>query len=202
MSLLQKVLEGAVGADFFASLERTVVTVNLKRLSPNAVTSYWIATRLLSNGTINQIFQLQFPHQVDPTLKPLEAESMVFDQCSSIFDSHIMPLLQEAIQTEGFVAPLAELPHEQRAQLAIGHMGLHSRIQNLGNETSNLNVRTARQYQIAKSFGLGTAVAAIAAFESIEPTTVARRLTRTRDAGLIEKALKTTKGRERRKEGK
>jgi hypothetical protein len=78
MSLLQKVLEGAVGADFFASLERTVVTVNLKRLSPNAVTSYWIATRLLSNGTINQIFQLQFPQSYPHLLaKMMRAEFLV-----------------------------------------------------------------------------------------------------------------------------
>lgn len=199
MSLLQNVPDGNLGADFFASYERTVVTINIKRLSPELATSYWIATRLLRDGSINQVFQMQFPHKVDALLGGMEIEIALRRPLSTFLDEHVLPLLRVVNETEGFVAPLAELSHEQRTQLAVGHMRLHEKLQNLGNQASNLNVRTAREYQIAKSFGLGTAVAAIAAFENIEPTTVARRLTRTRDAGLIEKSMKTTKGRNERK---
>lgn len=199
MSLLQNVPDGTLGADFFASYERTVVTVNIKRLAPELATSYWIATRLLQDGSINQVFQMQLPHTVDALLSGIEIEVALQSPLSTIFDEHIQPLLKVVNETESFVSPLAELSHDLRTHLAVGHMRLHEKLQNLGNQDSNLNVRTAREYQIAKSFGLGTAVAAIAAFEKIEPTTVARRLTRTRDAGLIEKSMKTTKGREERK---
>lgn len=199
MSLLQNVPDRNLGTDFFASYERTVITINVKRLAPSFAMSYWIATRLMEDGSINQVFQMQFPHKVDELLSGLELELALESPLSIILEKHILPLLDVVNESESFLAPLAELSHEQRTQMAIGHMRLHDKLQNLGNQSSNLNVRTAREYQIAKSFGLGTAVAAIAAFEAIEPTTVARRLTRTRDAGLIEKAMKTTKGRVERK---
>jgi hypothetical protein len=38
---------------------------------------------------------------------------------------------------------------------------------------------------------LGTAVSAIAAFESVPSSTITRRLSRARDAGLVAKQLKT-----------
>lgn len=56
---------------------------------------------------------------------------------------------------------------------------------------ASFNVRTAREYSLVKAFRVQTVANLIADFEQIETTAATRRITRARDAGLIEKTYKT-----------
>lgn len=191
MSLLQKVSDKSLGADFSAVFAGNILTVVVRK-SNGIVSSYWTATRLLEGGSISQTFQLELPHEIEPNLAPTEVDLIVFAECSEVFESHVKSLIELQANRQGRIPAFVDPDHSIRVRLALSHMKLHEGIQNLGNVSENLNLRTTRLYQIAKAFGLGTAVQVIADFEKVGSTTITRRLGRARDAGLIEKQLKTT----------
>jgi hypothetical protein len=191
MSHLQRVSDKSLGADFYAVFAKNVLTI-VVRSSSGIVSSYWTATRLLESGGISQTFQLELPHEIGPNNKPAEAEQIVFSECSDVFESFVRPLLELQSNHQGRIPAFVAPDHFIRVRLALTHMKLHESIQNLGDVSENLNLRTTRLYQIAKAFGIGTAVQVIADFEGVGSTTITRRLGRARDAKLLEKQLKTT----------
>lgn len=127
--------------------------------------------------------------------------SLPFDRITlkSILTSFIEPLGRQFMDSASFGEAPDRRSHEQRQAAIVAHLGKHDSFQLFGHK-DDLYPRTAREYNFVKSFGLGTAVAAIAAFESVPSSTITRRLSRARDAGLVAKQLKTL--RKPKKDGK
>lgn len=176
MSLFLTSLAKPNPADFSFEYDGLVGTVELKVSSSNCSAS--VRVTHLKNQRIGPVLEVRLP--VSPTTSSRD---------SSALESNLIQLLQVAKATEGFLSSFETGTLEQRGEVAFAHMLLHDQFGNLGSFENNLNLRTARQYEIAKAFGIGTAVALIARFESVSSTVVTRRLTRARDAGLIQKQL-------------
>jgi hypothetical protein len=176
MSLFLNSLAKPNPADFSFEYEGLVGTVELKVSSPHRFASVFVTQ--LTQQKIGPVFEARLP--IPPTRSPKD---------SSTLESNLIQLLQVAKASDGFLSPFETGTLEQRGEVALVHMLLHDQLGNLESLDNNLNLRTARQYEIAKAFGIGTAVALIARFESVSSTVVTRRLTRARDAGLIEKQL-------------
>lgn len=176
MSLFLNRLAKPSPADFSFEYEGLIGTVELKLASQGQNASVFV-TRLESRK-IGPVLEARFP--VSPTTSPEDILQL---------ESRLMQLLQVAKSSAGLLDSFEIGTLEHRSEMALAHMLIHDQFGNLGSFENNLNLRTARQYEIAKAFGVGTAVSLIAKFESVSSTVVTRRLTRARDAGLIEKQL-------------
>jgi hypothetical protein len=193
MNLLSTFPTGAIQADLYALEGNSVVTVNMKKVGEGMV-SYWMVTTLGSDSTLKPSFYAQVP-LTSRDSNPQTAERLAFEECEELYENAIRNIVIKLDGSTSLASQISDLEHEVRLSLAVVHMKLHDELQHLGNAGTNLNDRTAREYQIAKALGLGTVVMAMAKFEGAPTTAITRRLTRARDAGLIEKQLVTTRAR-------
>jgi hypothetical protein len=67
------------------------------------------------------------------------------------------------------------------------HLKEHNEVGNLDKGDSRAYTRTLREYQLVKSFGYKSAQPLIAEFEDVPLSTIVRRLSMARDAGLLPK---------------
>ncbi len=179
------------GPDFIASAMGLVISVELKAANKR-LESYWLVSAKRSDDVLELVLDLRLP------LGAVN-EDEALKECQSILTSFIEPLGRQFMGSSSFGEAPDRRSHEQRQAAIVAHLGKHDSFQLLGHK-DDLYPRTAREYNFVKSFGLGTAVAAIAAFESVPSSTITRRLSRARDAGLVAKQLKTL--RKPKKDGK
>ena len=170
------------GPDFIASAMGLVISVELKA-SNKRLESYWLVSAKRSDDVLEFVLDLRVPLGA-------VTEDEALKICQSILTSFIEPLGRQFMDSASFGEAPDRLSHDQRQAAIVAHLGKHDSFQLLGHK-DDLYPRTAREYNFVKSFGLGTAVSAIAAFESVPSSTITRRLSRARDAGLVAKQLKT-----------
>lgn len=177
MSLFLRSLKKSSPADFSFVFGPLVGTIELKARKP--ANSAYVHVTSLIDGRIAPIseFHLSFSPCAGDGDGSLEA----------CLETWMTPLLTQMLELDTSIGAFELGSSEQRSDLAFAHMLLHQDLGNLGVREGNLNLRTARQYEVAKAFGIGTAVSLISKFETVGPTVITRRLTRARDAGLVEK---------------
>jgi hypothetical protein len=170
------------GPDFIASAMGLVVSVELKAANKR-LESFWLVSAKRSDDVLELVLDLRLP------LGGVN-EDEALEECQSILTSFIEPLGRQFMDSASFGEAPDRGTHEQRQLAIVAHLRQHDSFQLLGHK-DDLYPRTAKEYNFVKSFGLGTAVSAIAAFESVPSSTITRRLSRARDAGLVAKQLKT-----------
>lgn len=172
------------GPDFVASAAGLVVSVDLKAANKR-LESYWLVSAKRSDEVLELVLDLRVPLGASN-------EDMALDECQAILTSFIEPLGRQFMSSASFGEAPDRRTHEEKQMAIVAHLSHHDRYQQLGHK-DDLYPRTAKEYSFVKSFGLGTAVSAIAAFESVPSSTITRRLSRARDAGLVAKQLKTVR---------
>jgi hypothetical protein len=187
MSLFLRNLKKASPADYSFVFEGLVGTIEMKASLPTH--SAYVQVTSLLDGKIAPVSEFRF------SFSPGLGDGR--DWLANSLETAVIPFLRALGELEGSIGSVELGSSEVRSQLAFAHMVIHEELGNLGSKDANLNLRTARQYEIAKAFGVGTAVALIAKFESVGPTVITRRLTRARDAGLVEKLHNKTPNRKK-----
>ena len=170
------------GPDFVASAMGLVVSVDLKAANKR-LESYWLVSALRSDEVLELVLDLRVP------LVAIN-EDEALKECQAHLSAFIEPLGRQLMGSESFGEAPDRRTHDEQQAAIVAHLTHHDRFQLLGHR-EDLYPRTAKEYNFVKSFGLGTAVAAMASFESVPSSTITRRLSRARDAGLVVKQLKT-----------
>lgn len=180
-----------IGSDFHAAARQMAVTVEVKEESGFHF-AYWVASRVGANNHLDVFLELRLPLSTRRHETSQQTESALFEECSKIFTLYIEPLLRRTQDAPRGIVAGERVSHEIRQLQAIAHLKLHDLQQSLGQDNKNLNRRTAMSFQLVKSFGVGTVIDALSSFENVGKTTMTRRVTRARDAGLIEKTFLTS----------
>jgi hypothetical protein len=183
-----------IGSDFHATWGRIVLTIEVKK-EHGVFVSYWFASKAGQQGDAAVFFELRLPLITPVNGWGDEEEKRLLIECSGVFATFIRPLLEQYEDTPLGLIAGERLSHEVRTVQAIAHLRLHTSLQHFGDNSKNLNLFTAHQYQLVKSFGLGTVIEILSKFGNVEKSTITRRVTRARDAGLIEKSFKTRRPR-------
>lgn len=183
-----------VGTDFHAAAGQIVITVEVKEESGLHI-AYWVASRVGANNQLDVFLELKLPLRTKRLDTSNATQEALFEECSEIFNLYIEPLLQQTRQAPRGIVAGERVSHEIRQLQAIAHLKLHDLQQSFGQAKGNLNLRTAMSFHLVKSFGLGTVIETLSAFEEVGKTAITRRVTRARDAGLIEKTLATSSSR-------
>ena len=101
--------------------------------------------------------------------------------------SLILDLARNSAVAGGLKTALVLPDAINRLAFARAHMRLLDQAFLLGSANSALSVRTSRQYELCRSFGVTSAVQFIADFENVPISTIRRRLSKARDLGYIPK---------------
>jgi DNA-binding transcriptional ArsR family regulator len=106
----------------------------------------------------------------------------------------ILKLARKSAIAGGLKSALTLPEALDRTAFALAHLRLLDEASLLGDRQAELSVRTSRQYELCKSFGITTAVQLISDFEQVPISTIRRRLSKARDLGLIIKTRKSRVG--------
>ena len=161
------------------SLEDGLVVVIELEFVDEVLSSHWSVSGVVSNGRVALLLQLRIGLSATT-----ETEALV--ECEAK-KTTILTLARDSAKAGGLRAPLALMEGMDRFELAKAHMRLLDRAFLLGQDRKALNVRTAKQYEVCKAFGLTSVVQFLAAFEQVPISTITSRLAKSRDAGLIPK---------------
>jgi hypothetical protein len=164
-------------------IEGTVVgVVELKRVE-GVMASHWWVSGLTEGGNASLLLQLQ------TGLTSLN-EKEALAECQAM-KPIILKLARKSAIAGGLKSALVLPEALDRTAFALAHMRLLEQASLLGDRQSELSVRTSRQYELCKSFGITTAVQLISEFEQVPISTIRRRLSKARDLGLIIKTRKS-----------
>lgn len=201
MNLYRAKLTPKANSDFEGIVGPYAVTVDLK-LTSNGMASIWLFSSLSTpTNTITPRLALQLP------LIANNEESALLE-CNELLRDALGPLLHRMTNVPVGFSPVFDVPVESLQRLALQHLHLHEAMGNLpsgpqrknqpaddgrvkSKAKANFNVRTARAYSLIKAFRVQAVANLLADFEQIEASTATRRITRARDADLIEKTYKT-----------
>lgn len=204
MNLYRAKLTPKANSDFEGIVGPYAVTVELK-MNSSGMTSIWLFSSLSTpTNTITPRLALQLPLIANN-------EESALAECNELLDDALGPLLHRMTNVPSGFSPVFDVPVDVLQRLALQHLHLHEVMGNLpsGPQRKNqpagdgrvkskakasFNVRTARAYSLIKAFRVQAVASLLADFEQIEPTTATRRITRARDAELIEKTYKTRPG--------
>lgn len=163
-------------------IEGTVVgVVELKRVE-GVMASHWWVSGLTEGGNASLLLQLQ-------TGLTSQNEKEALAECQAM-KPMILKLARKSAIAGGLKSALVLPEAVDRTAFALAHMRLLEQASLLGDRQSELSVRTSRQYELCKSFGITTAVQLISDFEEVPISTIRRRLSKARDMGLIKKTRK------------
>jgi hypothetical protein len=164
-------------------IEGTVVgVVELKRVE-GVMASHWWVSGLTEGGNASLLLQLQ------TGLTSLN-EKEALAECQAM-KPIILKLARKSAIAGGLKSALVLPEAVDRTAFALAHLRLLEQASLLGDRQSELSVRTSRQYELCKSFGITTAVQLISEFEQVPISTIRRRLSKARDLGLIIKTRKS-----------
>jgi len=159
-----------------------VAVVELKQID-GVMASYWWVSGLTEGGNVSLLLQLQ------TGLTALgEREALV--ECQQM-DKMVIELSRNSAKAGGLKTALVLPEAINRTAFAMAHMRLLDEASLLGDRRSELSTRTARQYELCKSFGITTVVQVISDFENVPISTIRRRLSKARDLGFIIKIRKS-----------
>lgn len=165
--------------DYQAVDDGKVATVELKR-GDSAITSYWWVTGLNAAGELVNLYQMQLAL---PSL-PEESINLLIE---AMLKDYAFPLAHIASRTKGHQEVVQIFDPRFREKLALAHLEIHDELENLGDSSDSVLTRSARQYQLVESLGVGKLVEVLATFEGVSIHTMRRRLERARNEGLIAK---------------
>jgi DNA-binding transcriptional ArsR family regulator len=167
-------------------IEGTVVAVvELKRVE-GVMASHWWVSGLTEGGNASLLLQLQ------TGLTSLD-EKGALEECQQM-KPIILKLARKSAIAGGLKSALTLPEALDRTAFALAHLRLLDEASLLGDRQAELSVRTSRQYELCKSFGITTAVQLISDFEQVPISTIRRRLSKARDLGLIIKTRKSRVG--------
>jgi len=163
-------------------IEGTVVAVvELKRIE-GVMASHWWVSGLTEDGKASLLLQLQ------TGLTSLNEKGALVE-CQQM-KPIILKLAKKSALAGGLKSALVLPEASDRTAFALAHMRLLEQASLLGDRQSELSVRTSRQYELCKSFGITSAVQFISDFEQVPISTIRRRLAKARDRGFIKKTRK------------
>lgn len=160
-------------------IEGSVVAVVELKLIEGVMVSHWWVSGLTSNQNISLLLQLQ-------TGLKSSNEKDALVECKQI-KPLILELARNSASAGGLKTALVLPDAMNRIAFARAHMRLLDQAFLLGSASSELSVRTSRQYELCRSFGVTSAVQFIADFEEVPISTIRRRLSKARDLGYIAK---------------
>lgn len=160
--------------------ENFVATVDVVR-QENAFTFDWWISGLTRNEQLRLLMRFQV------AVPDLQSSFDALEVCDSFWEVSLRDLAWGSANAEG-IPDLPSPPSvETRRDHVKIHLEEHVELGNLANGDSRAYVRTLREYQLVKSFGYKSAQPLIAEFENVPLTTIVRRLSMARDAGLLPK---------------
>lgn len=157
-----------------------VATVDFLR-QENSFTFDWWVSGITRNGQLRLLIRFQF------SIPDLKTNFDALEVAESFWERSIRELAWTSANAEG-IPDLPSPPSvETRRDHVKIHLREHSELGNLDNDDPRAYARTFRSYQLVKSFGYKSPQPLIAEFENVPLTTISRRLSMARDAGLLPK---------------
>lgn len=157
-----------------------VATVDFLK-QENAYTFDWWVSGITRNDQLRLLIRFQV------SIPDLSNNFDALEVAESFWEKSIRELAWTSANAEG----LPDLPSPPSVETRRDHVKIHLRehaeLGNLENGDTRAYTKTLRSYQLVKSFGYKSAQPLIAEFEKVPLTTISRRLSMARDAGLLPK---------------
>jgi hypothetical protein len=177
MVINAQIMKSNVSEDFEFSMGKNFATVEVKMSSGTALSVWTVSGQTPDHGP-RMLLQMQIGLAT-------HNEVAQFAECKKLAKL-VFTLSEHSALGGGLSAPTLMLETERRIRVALIHFQeLDSR--GLLTSSESLNVRTSRQHELCKSFGIAKSVEFLAEYEGVPLSTIQRRLAKARDAGLIAK---------------
>lgn len=161
----------------FSQVEDGRVTIAEFKQTGQAIMSYWWVSGLNASGELVLLVELQLSL---PTAKWKPEEFGL-----EVYRNHINPLAELASQVMEPLALTSLYELGFRTALLTEHLRIHRDLGNFSDEGDGVVASLAKQYQLASSFGLSTAIEFLADWNEVPVSTIKKRLERARLQGLV-----------------
>lgn len=162
--------------DFSQVEDGRITTAEFKR-TEGGYASYWWVSGLNASGELVLLVELQ--------LSLPNNESSPEEIGLEVYQRHVSPIAEMASRV---LDPMSLTPVYEpsfRIALLTEHLRQHRDIGNYSDETDGVVASLAKQYQLASTFGLSTAIEYLAEWNKVPVSTIKKRLERARLQGLV-----------------
>lgn len=162
--------------DFSQVEDGRITTAEFKKVE-GGYASYWWVSGLNASGELVLLVELQ--------LSLPNKESNPEGIGLEVYRSHVSPIAEMASRV---LDPMTLTPVYEpgfRLGLLTEHLRQHREIRTYSDETDGVVASLAKQYQLASTFGLSTAIEYLADWNKVPVSTIKKRLERARLQGLV-----------------